>query len=234
MQRFLGFAVVLAISASALGAGITAVVPNAYENTPGTSTFIGPHAIGERTYQMLIHESQLTDFVGLPLNGISWRLPTSATSVWPGADINYTFYHIFLSASVAPADRSLVFANNVVGTQTLVRSGPLSMSAGAHPFGSSPNDFAPTISFNEWLYTGGHLLVEIRHSGNSFGSRSLDALSTSTAGYGSLFSAAWTGSATGTSGSQGNFTVAQFSAVPEPTTAILFGVATLLALRRRG
>jgi len=234
MGRVLSCAVVLAVVAAALGSEVNVVVPLDYKNAPGTSTFLGPHASTARTYQMLIHESQLVDLVGLPLNGITWRLPTSATVDWPATDVNYDFYDIYLSGSVAPADRSLTFAENIVGPQTKVRTGPLTVTANSYTFGNVPNHFGPTIEFDEWVYSGGHLLVEIRHAGNTVSSRSVDAIGTTTPGYGTLFSACWASGANATSGSQGNFTVAQFSAVPEPTTMVLLGLGALLALRRRG
>jgi len=209
------------------------VVPSNYENVPGTGTFLGPLANAQRTYQLLIHESLLTDMVGLELTGLTWRIPASATSDWPTADVTFNNYDIYLSGSVTPANRSLTFANNIVGPQTQVRSGPLNIPTGSYTFGDSPNAFGPTIDFNNYLYSGGHLLVEIRHTGFSGTSRSVDALLSSTAGYGTLFSGAWTGNYAGTSGSQGNFSIVQFSAVPEPATTALLGLGLLAALRRR-
>lgn len=233
MRYLLVSAMALGAAACALGGIVDAVVPPAYKDLPGTGTFVGPQAIGPRTYQLLIHESLLTDLVGMSLNGITWRLPVSAASDWPSQDVSYSSYDIYLSGSVAPEFRSLTFANNVVGPQTLVRSGPLTVSAGTYTFGTSPNAFAPTITFNEWLYAGGHLLIEIRHVGNTIASRSVDAVSTSTAGYGTLFSAAWASSATATSGSQGNFAISRLSAVPEPASAMLAGAVLLVTWRRR-
>lgn len=209
------------------------VVPSSYENVPGTGTFLGPLANAQRTYQLLIHESLLTDMVGLELTGLTWRIPPSATSDWPTADVTFNNYDIYLSGSVTPADRSLTFANNIVGPQTQVRSGPLNIPTGSYTFGNSPNEFGPTIGFSNYAYNGGHLLVEIRHSGFSGTSRSVDALVTSTPGYSTLFSAAWTGSYTGTSGAQGNFSIVRLTAVPEPTTTGLLGLGLLAVLRRR-
>jgi len=233
------FAVVVAIAGAFTGSAnaglITQTVPPAFEDTAGPNIFLGPMTVGPRTYQLLVHESLLTDLVGLDLTGISWRLPTSATVDWPAEDIAYTNYDIRLSESVAPADRSLTFADNVVGAQSLVRSGGLSVSAGAFTSGDNPNAFAPSIGFDSnYLYTGGNLLVEIRHDGNGFGSRSVDAIGTSAAtGYGTFFSAAWTGSYDGLTGSQGNFTIFEFTAIPAPGAVALFGFAAMAASRRR-
>jgi hypothetical protein len=190
------------------------VVPPEYAGTPGTGTFLGPLATAQRTYQLLIHESLLTNLVGQEITALSWRLPTSATASWPTSDVTFSNYDIYLSGSVTPANRSLTFSQNIVGPQTQVRSGSLTIATDSYPWGGSPNGWGPEITFNPWLYTGGHLLVEIRHMGFSGTSRSVDAILTSTAGYGTLFSGCWTGSYTGTSGSQGNFSVVRFTASP--------------------
>lgn len=138
-----------------------AIVPTGYSATPGTHSFLGPLANTGRTYQLLINANQLTSLVGQDLLGLSWRLPTSATAAWPSVDVTFSNYDIYLSGSVAPADRSLTFAENVVGMQTQVRSGSLSIPTGAFPFGDTPNSAGPMITFNApYTYTGGHLLVE--------------------------------------------------------------------------
>jgi hypothetical protein len=141
---------------------------------------------------------------------------------------------------VNPSARSLTFANNVVGAQTLVRSGALIISPGSFSSGSSPNAFGLSIGFDSaYAYTGGNLLVEIRHTGSSSASTSVEAMLTTGSaaqGYGTLFSAAWNNSYTGLSGSQGNFAVLQVSSVPEPATTLLLAAGILglvLAAKRQ-
>ncbi len=188
------------------------VIPPDYTTTPGTSTFLGPLANAARTYQLLIHQSLLTNLINKEIQGISWRLPTSATAPWPVADVTYSTYDIYLSGSVAPQDRSLTFANNVVGTQIQVRSGPYTARQDEYTFGNTPNNFGPAILFNNfYLYTGGHLLIEIRHQGFTGTSRSVDAIGTATPGYATLFSALWQSSYTPTTGSQGNFSIVELT-----------------------
>jgi len=191
------------------------VVPPQYAGTAGTATFLGPLANAQRTYQLLIHDSLLTNMVGQEITAFSWRIPTSATANWPPADVVFPSYDVYLSGSVPPSQRSLTFSENIVGPQTQVRSGGLTIPTDAYPSGGNPNDFGPEIAFNNpWLYTGGHLLVEIRHTGFSGTSRSTDAIGTGIPGYGAAFSACWTGDYAGTSGLQGNFTVLRLTAGP--------------------
>jgi len=186
----------------------TEVIPNAYTSTTGTATFTGPLANTPRTYQLLIQNTQLTALVGHNLTAISWRLPANATSNWPAADVSFASYDIYLSASVEPIKRSLTFINNIVGPQRLVRSGILNITDSTYRSGSSPNEFGPEITFDSaYLYTGGNLLIELRHTGFTGTTRTVDAIGTSISGYGTQFSTCWGSGYTATTGAQGNFSV---------------------------
>lgn len=221
------------------GSGVASaqfVVPSAFENTAGNGSFIGPLANGQRTYQLLIHADALTDLVGLDLTGLSFRNGSGATSDWPPSDVTFGNYDIYLSGSVDPSARSLVFADNVVGPQTQVRSGSLTIGAGDYTSGGSPNAFGTSIDFNSgWTYQGGNLLIEIRHTGSGITSRAVDAITSTNAaaGYGTLFSAAWTSNYAGTEGVQGNFSILRINAVPAPTGLAVLGLGMLGAARRR-
>lgn len=193
------------------------VTPNDRATVAGNGTFLGPLTNSPRTYQLLIKSTQLTSFVGMNLNGLTFRLPaiTSTTASWPLVDTTFPNYDIYLSGCVDPALRSLTFASNIVGVQTQVRSGPLTVTTGSFPIPGVSLDFGPIIGFNNYLYTGGNLLIEIRHSGNNGASRSAEAMTASGGmGYGTEFSGCWTGSYTGTSGSQGNFSILKLRATP--------------------
>lgn len=212
------------------------VVPNDRANTPGTGVFLGPLSTAQRTYQLLIDESQLTTVVGHQLTGITWRLPSAATVNYPAADATYNSFDIRLSGGVDPSARSLTFANNVVGTQSLVRSGPLSVpleSFKVNP--TAPHEFGMVIGFDSpYSYTGGDLLLELRHTGISGSTSSVDSVTTSTPGYGTLFSAAWTSSYTGVTGAQGNAVITQFtSVIPEPATLTIFAAMSFVTCMRR-
>jgi hypothetical protein len=231
--------VLLAIGCAALSRADLGVVPNAYENTPGTSTFLYT-TTSARTYQFIINDNQLTDFIGENLNGLSFRLPTSATVTWPPVDASFASFDIFIGPSVAPASTSSASgtAGNYTSSPTQVRSGSLNIVAGSYTFGGSPNAFGPMITFNDYLYTGGHLGIEMRHTGllGTTQTRSFDALPTSTTGYGTDFAARFISNGTGAGTlSTGNFMVVQLSSspVPEPATMAAVGLG-LLAIAARG
>ncbi len=206
------------------------VVPSNYTNTPGDATFTSQFVTSARTYQLLIHEDLLTDLIGKDLHGVSWRLPIGATSNWPTTQVTFTDYDFYLSESVAPADRNLAdFSANVVGPQKKVKSGSLTIPASSYTFGNTPNDWGPEMLFDSlWLYTGGHLLIELRHTGFSGTSRSVDAISINTIPpYGTLISACWGSSYTANSGPNGNFSIVRITAddpVPVELTSFLASV----------
>jgi len=220
---------ILTINISAQEDILFQVVPSDYTSTPGTASFTSQFATTPRTYQLLIHESLLIDLVGKELHAVSWRLPTGASSDWPVSEVTVTNHDIYLSESVTPADRSLTdFSANVVGPQKMVRVGQLVIPASSYTFGNIPNNWGPEIMFDSlYLYNGGHLLIEIRQTGTST-SRSVDALSTSTTGYGTLFSACWGSSFTANSGPQGNFSIVRLTAddpIPVELTSFSASVA---------
>ena len=193
------------------------VLPNSYSGTAGTATFLGPLSNAARTYQLLINANQLTSMVGTYITSITFRIPVSSTADWPASDVTFSNYDIYLAQSVPPSQRSLNFDSNIVGTKTQVRTGSLLIPTDTYRFGGNPNPFGAPINFNtSYLYTGGNLLVEIRHNGFSGTSRSSDAIGTAISGYGTDFSACWQSTYTATTGVQGNFCVAQLNSSPVP------------------
>lgn len=206
------------------------VVPPENTNIPGTTNFTSQLSSTPRTYQLLIHESLLTNVIGQDLLGVSWRLFTTATANWPSAQVTIADYDFYLSGSVEPANRSLTFANNIVGPQTMVRSGSLTIPAGSYTFGNTPNDWGPEMMFDiPWHYTGGHLLIELRHTGFTGTSSSVDAISINTIPpYGTLFSALWGSGYTATMGAGGNFSIVRLTTddpIPVELTAFSASVS---------
>jgi hypothetical protein len=196
------FTVSVILLFSATKAQTSLTVPN----LTVAGAFTGPFANSTRTYQMIIDDSQLTALSGKYLTSISLRIPTTAAAAWPAANTTYSDYQIYLSDGVEPANRQLNFAANVVGTQTQVRSGSLLIPSGAV---TNNGSFSFDIAFNTpYLYTGTNLVIEIRHTGSNGTTTSVDAVGTSSSGYGTLFTACWSSS---TSVSQGNFSYVKIS-----------------------
>lgn len=234
MKTFFTFFVFLLFSFSAIAqdAIIYHVVPSDYTNTTGTGAFFGPLSSSARTYQHLIHESLLAPILNKQIYAVSYRLPASATVNYPATDVTVTDYDFYLGQSVDPANMSLTdFSANFVGPKKLVRSGSLFIPAGSYTFGSSPNNWGPEMMFivdSMYVYTGGNLLIELRHPAISSSNQSVDALTTSTTGYGTLFRACWGNSYTANSGSQGNFCIVRITAddpVPVELTSFTASVS---------
>jgi len=207
------------------------VIPGDYTSTPGNSAFTSQLASTPRTYQLLMHESLLTNLLNQQILAVSWRLPTSATSNWPTTDVTITDYDFYLGQSVDPANMSLTdFSTNFAGPKKQVRAGSMTILANSYTFGNTPNDWGPEMTFfldSVYVYTGGHLIIELRQTGAG-SSRSVDALGTTTPGYGTLFRSCWGSGYTANSGSQGNFSIVRITAdtpVPVELTSFLADVS---------
>lgn len=192
------------------------VVPSDYTSTPGNGAFLSQFATTPRTYQLLMHESLLAPILNKQILAVSWRLPTSATADWPVSDVTFANYDFYLGQGVDPATMNNTdFSSNFVGAKKQVRAGSLTITANSYTFGNSPNNWGPEVLFivdSIYVYSGGNLLIELRHDGFTGTSRSLDALTTSTPGYGTSFRTCWGSGYTANSGSYGNFSIVRITA----------------------
>ncbi|MBK9098591.1 MAG: T9SS type A sorting domain-containing protein [bacterium] len=207
------------------------VAPPDYTNTPGNAGFTSQLANSPRTYQLLMHESLLAPLMNKQILAVSWRLPTSATTNWPTADITITDYDFYLGLGVDPASMDRTnFSSNFVGPKKQVRDGSLTILANSYTFGSSPNNWGPEMSFaidSVWVYNGGNLLIELRQTGFTGTSRSVDALGTSTPGYGTLFRSCWGSGVAADSGAYGNFSIVRITADdPVPVELVSFSATS--------
>ncbi len=202
------------------------VVPSDYETTPGPAGFTSEFATTARTMQLLIQDTQLTNILNQQIIGVSWRLPASASSNWPASDETIADYEFYLGPSVDPVNMSTTdFGSNFTGPKMQVRDGSMTVLANSYTFGNTPNDWGPEMTFildSVYVYTGGHLLIELHQSGAS-SSRSVDATTTSTTGYGTLFRACWGSGFTANSGNQANFSIVRITAdTPVPVELTSF------------
>ena len=187
-----------------------------------------------RTIQLIFASSLL---LGMPsgstITGMSFRLYSGAENPWPAEEVSWENYDVQFSGSPhAPGSLSSIFDENIGTDAVMVRSGSLTIGAEGFPAGGDPNAFGVEIVFTTpYTYTGGNLLITIRHSGNGISSDGLE--STAEPGDYQLLTA------TGYDAIEGagnDMLITQLSyVVPEPSSLMLLaGSVTLLAFRRRG
>jgi hypothetical protein len=222
------------------------VVPNAYAGLSsggnGLNTLIRDNG-NARTAQFVISSSQLASInVGASITGMAFRLYNGNTTGFPATTATWADYTINVGVGVAPSAASTTFANNFTSAPTTVRSGSLvvnALSYTAGATGTTPNPFGPTITFNTpYLYTGGNLTIEVRHTGSDIVNGAtdfLDALPAATAGYGTDFWAATATGNTATVGAANSFTITRLTVapVPEPASMAVLALGALALLRRR-
>jgi hypothetical protein len=230
----------LVLGGASRGAADTIVVPNANATTNGATIIGGPMQDVAITYQWVFPASQ---FAGLPVGSqitdIGFRLPGGAGTS-PASPLVYPEYDIQLSRPANPFPTlNSTFAANLGPDATLVRSGPLTVPAGAFQGGVGPNPFFDIEFTTPYTYKGGDLLVTLSHvdatSGFGFGFAN-DAGSVTDG----LSNTNLNNSFNATSGETNffNYPITQFSFTPpavlEPSTLALFalGIAGLAGWRR--
>lgn len=162
-------------------------------NSGEDGAFQGPYSNNPRRFQMLIAHAPISTLTNKYLTSISFRLQDSYTNSWPLSDTTFSSYEIYLSKGVTPSNMQMNFAANINGTQTMVKSGSHTIPAGSIHGGNSITQFNYTFVFDTpYLYTGGNLVIEIRHTGsNNPNSIPSKAVYTNSSLYGTYFSACW-------------------------------------------
>lgn len=240
MRVILGLAVALSFTGSVWAQSFT-VVPTAAAGVDGNAGTNSPIRSVARTIQVILGASELGAVpVGSTLEGLAFRLNSTEVSQ-PPFDITFSNYDIFLGqAAFTPTTMSSTFADNYVGgTRVQMRNGALTMALGSLPAGGNPNNFGPIIAFNlsggKYTYTGGDLVLELRHTGNAATDFQLDATlnnSSATARVGNSYAATIEDA---TLGPRVPVMRLQYTAsAPEPGTLGLLGAGiAFLAVRRR-
>lgn len=182
----------------------------------GASSFRA--ATGSGTTWHIVRLSRPGLRVGDALGAMAFRLEDMTPASWPTAPAVWTNYEITLGEDARPGfDLGAVLADNHANP-LLVRSGGLSLAAGAYAVGASPKPWGPAIVFDRaWHYAGGNAMVTISHDGGSLVAEPpfLDAVS----GIGETMTASSFRAAVGTT--PGNpLTAARLSACPTGWAAL--------------
>jgi hypothetical protein len=198
----------------------------------GTSTS-GGIIDAASTIQFIYGSSFLSGIpIGAQISGIQFRREGGLAAT-PTSDVTYTNFSLTLSKSLAaPGSLSTAFASNQGADAIEVRTGSLFVPTNAYPGGTAPNSFGPVISFTSpYTYTGGDLLVTIRHTGaaglTGIQGRFLDAENDSNLQY--LLA---TGSLSTTATTNQPYAPVANLIVPEPTGLCVLGAGALLLCRR--
>ena len=139
---------------------------NGFELAAGQEGPIGGTAA--RRFMMVLDARAMQGIpLGSRLTGLRFRLDSFNGAAWPPANVTIADYELRLSAAATTAaTMSSTYANNISGSQTLVKDGALGITAGAYPAGATPRAFGPLISFGtEFIYAGGPLCLDFSHTG---------------------------------------------------------------------
>lgn len=147
------------------------MTPNFLATAEGSNGLAMPAS--DTTAQVIIPASQLLPIdVGSAITGLSLRQSPSGGSLgFPATTTALTRFDVSIaSAANGPLGASDTFANNIGPDEVIVRSGPLTVPAGAFPYSGDfhvNSENAWYVPFTRaYVYTGGDLVVTMRKSGS--------------------------------------------------------------------
>ena len=192
---------------------VAVVAPTNYTATYGTgglNTLLRNSGF-PRTYQIQFSPAALGGLpVGAKITELRFRLMTNSAA-FPNNTVTWSDYQVTLAqaANSIPA-MSTSFAANML-SPVLVKDGALSISANTFATSAGVNPFCSFLVFDTpYVYHGGDLVMLFSHTGSdSASSAFLDAVTSSTPGYGTDFRAFSATSFDATAGSQASVTIAQ-------------------------
>jgi hypothetical protein len=178
--------VVLGVVSAGVAAarGDTVIVPNAAAGVAGTGGYSTIMHSAARSYQLVVGPAELSTMpAGSRITGIRWRRPSwQVYPAWPSSPVTFAAFDVTLSTSnFPPGQLSRTYTENIGPDAVQVRAGPLTLPAGFFPGGAlapNINEFGSVLEFTSpYTYSGGTLLLTIRHTGNGISSGFLDTVS---------------------------------------------------------
>ena len=188
MIKVSGLSVCVALALSAGALAQTATMPAGVDTVAGSGGYSNFFRSLARSMQLEMDDTGVAAAgitPGTRITGISWRDPSwQAFATWPAAGLTATFqnYDITMSQSTRSSSQGLstTYTDNIATDAVAVRAGQLVLQSGFLPGGAvtpNVNAWGGVIQFTTpYVYTGGHLLLTIRHTGAvGSGSGNVDA-----------------------------------------------------------
>jgi hypothetical protein len=166
----------------------TILIPQRAGTTGGSGAYSTILNSGARSYMLVIGTPELDGRlpVGAQITALSWRLASwQVFASWPAGISTFQNFDIYMAqAAVTPGNLQLADVTNNIGTGLLqVRSGPITFGPAYFSGGALSPDFNPQCVpiqlETPYTYTGGPLLLMVRHTGSGAGNGNLDWVSSS-------------------------------------------------------
>ncbi|MBX3379543.1 MAG: hypothetical protein KF805_05585 [Phycisphaeraceae bacterium] len=146
------------------------IVPAVFASTEAPSGQEGPFGgTTNRRFQYVVDESALGIPAGAKILGMVFRQDDFSSGAWPGTAFTFSDYEVRLSQGVSTGAMTTTYADNVIGSQTLVVNGALPVNVRAFQgerTPPTPEQFGRVIMFQSpYQYLGGNLCVDINHPG---------------------------------------------------------------------
>jgi len=214
------------------------VAPGNYIATSGTGGLntLLRNSGAPRTYQMQFSAAALGGLpVGARITELRFRLITNSVA-FPTNTVTWSDYQVTLAqAANSISAMSTNFAANMLAP-VLVKNGALSLSANSFTTGANPNQFGSFVVFDTpYVYQGGDLVMLFSHTGSDSASAAfLDAVTSTTPGYGTDFHALSATSFNAADGASTSVTIAQIVFTYSPGAAIFLDGTNVVIVGTNG
>jgi hypothetical protein len=203
------------------------VAPDDYTSVAGTTglntLFRGTGL--PRTYQMQFTPDALGGLpAGVRITALRFRQSTNTPAAnFPIATVSWSDYEVTLAQAANPITSiSTTFAANLLNP-VKVKDGALSIGANQFTVGGNPNAFATLMVLDApYVYQGGDLVMQFTHTGSdSTNFAFLDAVLSTSPGYGTAFRALSANTFGAPSGTAASVTIVEIVFAPTITQTIV-------------